>query len=91
MLCDRLFVYGYLEEKSKLTKRDIMLVVADMNKELGGEKTNEFLHTVPDSNAVQEVDVVLDGSDINSRLDMIEEKLDRLLDALVDTQSKKTQ
>ncbi len=91
LLCDRLFVYGYLEEKSKLTKRDIMLVVADMNKELGGEKTNEFLHTVPDSNAVQEVDVVLDGSDINSRLDMIEEKLDRLLDALVDTQSKKTQ
>lgn len=90
LLCDRLFVYGYLEEKSKLTKRDIMLVVADMNKELGGEKTNEFLHAVPDSSEVQEVDVILDGSDINSRLDKIEEKLDLLLDTLTNTKSKKT-
>jgi len=88
LLCDRLFVYGYLEEKSKLTKRDTMLVVADMNKELGGERTNEFLHTVADPSIAEEVDIVLDGSDINSRLDKIEEKLDILMEALLSTKVK---
>jgi len=89
LLCDRLLVYGYLEEKLKLTKRDIMLVVADMNKELGGEKTNEFLHSVPDADESQEVDIILDGSDINSRLDKIEEKLDKLLNFLIKNKSSK--
>lgn len=82
LLCDRLFVYGYLEEKSKLTKRDITTVVADMNKELGGERTNEFLQPLSDVSGLHEVDIVLDGSDINSRLDKIERKLDKLLDAI---------
>jgi len=90
LLCDRLFVYGYLEEKSKLNKKDISIVVADMNKELGGERTNEFLHTVPDSVNSQQVDVVLDGSDINSRLDKIEQKLDMLIEALIETNKKNT-
>jgi len=89
LLCDRLFVYGYLEDKSKLTKRDIMVVVADMNKELGGESTNEFLHVVSDSSASHDVDIVLDGSDINSRLDNIEQKLDLLLDSILKTNKKK--
>jgi len=90
LLCDRLFVYGYLEEKSRLNKKDISVVVADMNKELGGERTNEFLHTVPDSVNSQQVDVVLDGSDINSRLDKIEQKLDMLIESLVETNKKNT-
>jgi len=87
LLCDRLLVYGYLEEKSKLTKRDIMTVVSDMNKELGGERTNEFLHVVADASGLHDVDIVLDGSDINGRLDKIEKKLDILLDTL--TKDKK--
>lgn len=89
LLCDRLFVYGYLEEKSKLTKRDISTVVADMNKELGGERTNEFLQPVADVSGLHEVDIVLDGSDINSRLDKIEKKLDLLLDAMANDKKKK--
>lgn len=82
LLCDRLFVYAYLEEKSKLTKRDITIVVADMNKELGGERTNEFLQPLTDVSGLHEVDIVLDGSDINTRLDKIERKLDKLLEAI---------
>lgn len=88
LLCDRLFVYAYLEEKSKLTKRDIMLVVKDMNKELGGERTNEFLHTVADVSSSSDVDIVLDGSDINSRLDKIEQKLDLLMDSILSPNKK---
>lgn len=88
LLCDRLFVYAYLEEKSKLTKRDIMIVVKDMNKELGGERTNEFLHSVAGTSKSQEVDVILDGSDINSRLDKIEQKLDLLLDSILHPKKK---
>ncbi len=88
LLCDRLFVYAYLEEKTKLTKRDIMIVVKDMNKELGGERTNEFLQMVPEASNFQEVDIVLDGSDINSRLDKIEQKLDLLLDSILHTKKK---
>jgi len=89
LLCDRLFVYGYLEEKAKLTKRDIMAVVSDMNKELGGERTNEFLHAVSDTSGLHEVDVVLDGSDINTRLDQIEKKIDTLLAAVLKAKKKK--
>jgi len=89
LLCDRLFVYGYLEEKAKLTKRDIMAVVSDMNKELGGERTNEFLHAVSDTSGLHEVDVVLDGSDINTRLDQIEKKIDTLLSAVLKAKKKK--
>ena len=89
LLCDRLFVYGYLEEKAKLTKRDIMAVVSDMNKELGGERTNEFLHAVSDTSGLHEVDVVLDGSDINTRLEQIEKKIDTLLAAVLKAKKKK--
>ena len=89
VLCDRLFVYGYLEEKAKLTKRDIMAVVSDLNNELGGERTNEFLHSVSDTSGLHEVDVVLDGSDINTRLDQIEKKIDTLLGAVLKAKKKK--
>lgn len=89
VLCDRLFVYGYLEEKAKLTKRDIMAVVSDLNNELGGERTNEFLHSVSDASGLHEVDVVLDGSDINTRLDQIEKKIDTLLGAVLKAKKKK--
>lgn len=89
LLCDRLFVYGYLEEKSKLTKRDINIVVSDMNKELGGERTNEFYQPLSAVAGLDEVDIVLDGSDINSRLDKIEKKLDVLLNAIITDKNKK--
>ena len=89
VLCDRLFVYGYLEEKAKLTKRDILAVVSDLNSELGGERTNEFLHSVSDTSGAHEVDVVLDGSDINTRLDKIEKKIDTLLSAVLKAKKKK--
>jgi len=89
LICDRLLVFAYLEEKSKLTKRDIIIVMNDMNKELGGERTNEFLHAVPESPNSNEVDIILDGSDINSRLDNIEQKLDHLLDLIIKKKKKK--
>lgn len=90
LLSDRLFVYGYLEEKVKLNKRDIANVVEDMNKELGGERTNEFLHAVPDASNSQDVDIILDGSDINTRLENIEQKLDLLLSLMPQPKNKKS-
>jgi len=80
LLCDRFFLFGFLEEKSALTRRDVETVISDLNKELGGQasSSDNIERKVINLPRVQQQDL----SSLEKRLDSIETKLDKLIRAI---------
>jgi len=79
LLCDRLFVYGFIKETHSLGKRDIEHVVSDLNKELGGQP-NEFVSGQYAAPANKPINA--DVSTLEAKIDSIEAKLDKLIHAV---------
>ncbi len=88
LICDRLFVFGFLEEKMALTLQDIEDVISDVNKELGGQ---------PNSIEMKERKVIslpknqqTDMPQLEKRLNSIESKLDKIIRALNSRRKRKS-
>ena len=81
LVSDRLFVFGFLEEKMHLTRREIDAVISDLNKELGGQSSvssDNIDRKVINLPKAQQSDL----SSLESRLEKIEHKLDKLIRAI---------